>query len=119
MIAVFYDGGCGLCRREITYYKRIAEPGRFDWIDLSKEPWKLSARGIAYESAMKHLHVEDDNQQMHTGIDAFIIIWQNIPYWKMASLIAALPFMKQLLKMAYERFAEWRYRRLALTQCER
>jgi predicted DCC family thiol-disulfide oxidoreductase YuxK len=30
MITVFYDGKCGLCRREIEYYKRIALEGIFN-----------------------------------------------------------------------------------------
>ena len=30
MITVFYDGKCGLCSKEIKYYRRIAISGVFD-----------------------------------------------------------------------------------------
>ena len=36
MITVFYDGKCGLCAREIGYYRRIAPDGVFVWQDVSE-----------------------------------------------------------------------------------
>jgi predicted DCC family thiol-disulfide oxidoreductase YuxK len=119
MISVFYDGGCGLCSREIAYYKRIAATDRFAWIDISRDHRKLADIGIAYESAMKHLHVEDDNRTIHRGVDAFILIWTHLPYWKAAGRMAAFPPIKWLLTKAYDFFAEWRYRRMLSKACAR
>ena len=35
-IKVFYDGKCGLCSKEINYYKRIAPKNTFEWYDIAK-----------------------------------------------------------------------------------
>jgi predicted DCC family thiol-disulfide oxidoreductase YuxK len=119
MISVFYDGGCGLCSREIAYYKRIAASDRFEWIDISRDQRTLANIGIAYESAMKHLHVEDDDRKIHRGVDAFILIWTHLPYWNVVGRLADIPAVKWLLTKAYDVFAEWRYRRLMAKACGR
>lgn len=119
MISVFYDGGCGICSREIAYYKRLAAEHRFAWIDISRDPSQLSHINVTYETAMKHLHVQDDEDRVHTGIDAFIVMWAHLPYWTFASRIASIPHMKWLLAKAYDVFAEWRYRRLLAKSCLR
>ena len=38
---VFYDGKCGLCSKEINYYKRIAPKNIFEWHDIASNPEKL------------------------------------------------------------------------------
>ena len=38
---VFYDGKCGLCNKEINYYKRIAPKNIFEWYDIASNPEKL------------------------------------------------------------------------------
>jgi predicted DCC family thiol-disulfide oxidoreductase YuxK len=40
MISVFYDGKCGMCRKEITHYKRIAPENVFNWIDITVDASK-------------------------------------------------------------------------------
>ena len=47
MITVFYDGQCGLCRREIDYYRRIAPSGLFDWVDIAGNAMPLAPFGIS------------------------------------------------------------------------
>ncbi|MDV2858555.1 DCC1-like thiol-disulfide oxidoreductase family protein [Oceanimonas sp. CAM02] len=32
MLTVFYDGRCGLCDREIAFYRRRAKPGSVRWL---------------------------------------------------------------------------------------
>ena len=35
LIKVFYDGKCGLCSKEINYYKKIAPKNTFEWYDIA------------------------------------------------------------------------------------
>ena len=35
MIKVLYDGKCGLCNKEINYYKKIANNKNFKWLDIA------------------------------------------------------------------------------------
>ena len=112
MITVFYDGQCGLCSKEISYYQRIAPKGVFYWCDITQSIEQLSAIGVSYEAALKQLHVTDGEGQMHVAVDAFIIIWSQLKYWKLLAAVTALPLVKPLVNYVYTLFANWRFKRL-------
>ena len=57
----------------------------------------------------------DNNNKLHKGIDAFIVIWKNLKYWNFLAKLAALPIIKQILDLLYISFANWRFNRL--THC--
>ena len=42
MITIFYDDRCGMCSREINYYKKIAPKEVFDWAGISYSKDKLA-----------------------------------------------------------------------------
>ena len=79
-IIVLFDGKCGICSKEIAFYKKIAPSDQFIWEDVnainSKEKYN-----IELISALKHLHVID-NEKVLIGVDAFARIWKNIKYFK-------------------------------------
>tara|TARA_B100000579_G_scaffold429830_1_gene442234 strand:+ start:2946 stop:3314 length:369 start_codon:yes stop_codon:yes gene_type:complete len=111
MITVFYDGKCNLCSKEINYYKKIAPKNLFQWQDINIDNSALEKKGISTSDALKVLHVIFNNN-LYTGIDAFIIIWNNISYWKILSKFISLPIIKQISHIAYLIFANWRFNRL-------
>ena len=115
MIIVFYDGKCNLCSKEINYYRKIAPSGKFKWQDVNIKSNALIYKGIKTSDALKILHVIDRNNKLHKGIDAFIVIWRNLKYWKFLGNLAALPIIKQILHLLYIGFANWRFNRL--THC--
>ena len=47
MITIFYDGKCGLCSREINYYKKIAQVDKFQWLDIATNPAPLKPLKIS------------------------------------------------------------------------
>lgn len=112
MTRVYYDGQCGLCRREIDYYKTIAPDGLFAWIDVTRDASSLDALGVSYVQALKLLHVVDAQGRVHIGVDAFIQIWRQLAYWRVLATLAGLPLIYPLAKVAYRLFARWRFARL-------
>jgi predicted DCC family thiol-disulfide oxidoreductase YuxK len=116
MITVFYDGKCGLCRREIAYYKRIAPEGILLWQDITVDASMLENLGIAYKDGLKLLHAQDIQGKMHVGVDAFLLIWRHIPRWRILGKIVAIPFVYLFAKAFYQLFARWRFKRLAHCQ---
>ena len=116
MIRVFYDGKCGLCRREIEHYKRIAPVGGFDWVDITVDASSLEKLGIAYADGLKLLHAQDAKGKLHVGFDAFILIWQQIPRWRVLASIVSAGFIRRVANIAYRTFAAWRFNRLAHCQ---
>ena len=112
MITVFYDAKCGLCAREIDYYRRIAPDGVFAWQDVSEFAEVLEREGVSLVQALQLLHVKDDAGRLHVGVDAFIVIWQSLRRWRVLALVVALPIIRPLATWVYRAFAAWRFSRL-------
>ena len=113
MIKVFYDGKCNLCSSEINYYRRISPTGIFDWLDINLMHSDFVNTGIKVSDALKILHVIDNNNTLHLGVDAFIIIWKNLSYWKIIAKVVSIPIIRQIVNITYRAFANWRFNRLA------
>ena len=78
MIKVLYDGKCGLCNKEISYYKKIANNKNFKWLDIANNPKDLKEYNIKLSDALLYLHAFDSENQKYIGVDAFILIWKNL-----------------------------------------
>ncbi len=109
-LIVFYDGKCGLCAREIDYYRRRDTHEAIDWIDVTIEQEALQKDGISLATALKHMHARLEDGRLVKGVDAFIAIWKHIPRWQSCAKIAALPVIKPLLDIGYEVFAWVRFK---------
>ena len=110
---VFYDGKCGLCSKEINYYKRIAPAGVFTWRDVARSPDDLEKEGISQADGLRLLHAKDEAGRMHVGVDAFILIWSRLAgQWRLAALYVSFPPVKLAARVAYRVFANWRFKRL-------
>ena len=112
MIRVFYDGKCGLCRREIEHYRRVAPEAVFLWVDITIDSAELEKLGVSYADGLKLLHAEDNQGTLHRGVDAFILIWQQMPRWRILAAFVSLPFIRTIAQSLYSRFAAWRFKRL-------
>ena len=107
---VFYDGGCPLCRREIAHYRRIDSVARLRWVDALSEPETLARHALSLEQAMTELHVLDADGHWQRGVDAFLVIWQQLPAYRwLAKTVTALG-LRHPLGFVYRHFAAWRYR---------
>jgi predicted DCC family thiol-disulfide oxidoreductase YuxK len=116
MITVFYDGKCGICRREIEHYKHVAPQGVFIWQDITTDASALENLGITYANGLRLLHAQDAQGKMHVGVDAFLLIWQQIPRWRMLGVLVGLPLVRRFANTAYHAFATWRFKRLSHCQ---
>ena len=109
-LAVLYDGGCGLCRREIAYYRRLDVAGRIRWVDISEDQGELDTFGVPYEVAMARLHAITADGQVTTGAYAFTHVWSLLPYWHWLSRFLRLLRLVPALDCLYAMFAKWRLR---------
>lgn len=110
MTQIYYDGKCGLCSREINYYRDRDKNHSIEWIDVTSEPECLQQDGISLATALKHMHARRDDGRLVKGVDAFIAIWQHIPGWQTVARLAALPVIRQCLDVGYELFAWFRFK---------
>ena len=112
MITVFYDGKCSLCSKEINIYKNHAISLPFKWVDITSTPHELTQHDFSITEGLKKLHAMDGQGHFHIGVDAFILIWRNIPQWRFLAHIVDLPLIKQCANFLYTSFANWRYKKL-------
>ena len=116
MNTIFYDGKCGLCSREINYYKKIAQADKFRWSDIATDPTPLKPLKISQADGLRRLHGIDSEGHLHIGVDAFLLIWRELPYWRFLSMVVGLPGIRHLAQLAYNWFADYRFSRLAHCQ---
>ena len=118
MISVFYDDKCSLCSREINFYKKIRPESPIRWLGISSSSKDLKIAKIKRVDALMYLHVRDCEGIFYVGVDAFILIWRNLPYFKYVNYVISLPGVYQLAKIIYEKFAKYRFKNLEHCQVE-
>lgn len=111
-LAVYFDGKCGLCAREISYYQRIAPAGAFDWRDVARDRAALEPLGVSQADALRQLHAQDAQGAVYVGVDAFIAIWRRLRWWRRLAPIVGAPIIRPCAQWLYRRFAAWRFSRL-------
>ena len=118
MISVFYDDKCSLCSREINFYKKIAPKAPLKWLGISSSSKELKNAKVKRLDALMFLHARDQDGIFHIGVDAFILIWRNLPYFKYINYIISLPGIYQLAIFIYDKFAKYRFKKLKHCQIE-
>jgi predicted DCC family thiol-disulfide oxidoreductase YuxK len=56
---------------------------------------------LSPDELIRRLHVVKDNK-LHKGLDAFLIVWDEIPRYKILSKFARLPIIYHLGLLIYE-----------------
>lgn len=115
-LQVYYDGKCGLCSKEIHYYMSIDKEKKFSWIDVTEQYDELEKIGISLSNALMYLHAIDLDGRLRTGVDAFVLIWNNLPGWKFLGFLISLPIIKSVARFVYRIFARWRFNHLSHCQ---
>lgn len=110
-IRVFYDGGCPLCLKEISHYRRIQREDVIDWLDITDRSLILADYGLTFQAASQRFHVLDQQGRWETGAHGFVILWKHLPYYRyLAAVVESLRLVK-LMDLVYSRWAVWRLRR--------
>jgi len=112
MITIFYDDKCNVCSREIKFYRKIAPKSLFNWLGIAASAKELKLENIKIVDALMYLHAKDCDGNLHLGIDAFILIWSQLSYFKYLSYFISLPFIYQLTAFFYVKFAKYRFNNL-------
>ena len=107
---VLYDHKCGLCKKEILFYKKKDKTNIINWADIHENKESLGNYNLDFDQAMKSFHFIDEKNKQFKGVDAFIKIYQYLPGWKLAAKILSFPGIYHLATLGYRCFAFIRYR---------
>jgi predicted DCC family thiol-disulfide oxidoreductase YuxK len=107
-LTLFYDGLCPLCSREIALFRRLAagDPSVV-FVDITDPSFDAPAYGLQMSSLHRVMHVKL-GEEVRTGVDAFIAIWQRIPGFGWLAWLSRIPGMRLLMKAGYAVFARIR-----------
>ena len=112
-IKVYFDGNCGLCSKEINYYKKIDKKNIFEWVNIYTHDTDLKKFGITKSEALMELHALDENGKMYKGVDSFILIWKNLSFfWSILGILVSFYPIYLTAKFAYRKFAIQRFNKL-------
>jgi len=115
-LTVLYDGGCPLCGREISHYRKLAALRTIEWVDVTSNAERLAQFGVIAEDAMAEFHVFDESGQLHKGADGFVVLWQALPYYRWLAKLCLWLRLLPLMRWGYGYFAQWHFRRRCVTE---
>jgi len=99
----YFDGACPLCRAEIAYYRRQDKDGAICFVDVAQAD-AATPEGVTQAQALQRFHVRGADGQVRSGAAAFAAIWAQLPRWRWAARIAALPGMTTAMEFGYRLF---------------
>lgn len=110
MLKVFYDGACGVCDKEMAYYRTIADQ-RVRFINIAAEDFHPERYGKKAAEFQKELHVCDAHNRFYTGVEAFRKLWDVLPspFYPLLSLFVGLPGINLAAHCGYAVFARFRH----------
>lgn len=115
---VFFDGGCPLCRREITHYQGLDTAALIEWVDIHAQPAALQPYNLSPATAMQRMHLRETDGRVVTGAYAFAALWRRLPYYRWLAALASVPGVLPLLDRLYSVFARWRWKRRCGEVCQ-
>ena len=99
-IKVFFNNSCSICRFEINHYKKVADSS-LQWVDITNNEEALSLTAKSKKDLLRRLHIID-NGEIIVGAKAFIIIWSQIPKYKIISKVLGFKIFFYFFYFAYE-----------------
>lgn len=109
-ITVLYDGACDRCVKDRQHYECWAgdTAGDVEWLDITGQDEYLQSLGIDPLAAMLELHIIDQNQQILSELDAYIVLMRRVPRLKFLAWVLALPLIRPTFAWLYHRSVERR-----------
>ena len=112
-ICVYYDGACPQCLKDRKHYEKLAGKAGdiVCWVDITGQEQKLVELGIDPKKALTELHVKDENDQILSELDAYILLMRNVPIMRPIAWLIGLPLIRPILSSIYHKLVNRRLRR--------
>ena len=104
-ITVYFDGACPKCVRDRYQYEKLSGSAgkKVSWFDITGQDERLKKIGIDPEKALLELHVRNEDQQILSEIDAYILLLKKVPLLKPIAWLIGFPLIRPILSNLYHR----------------
>jgi predicted DCC family thiol-disulfide oxidoreductase YuxK len=99
---IIYNGSCPICSREVNGYARYAQAKDLALTFTDLTATDLNNLGLTPDEAAKRLHVLQEGKLVG-GVDAFIILWGEMPRFRWLARLVALPVINPTAVLIYDR----------------
>jgi predicted DCC family thiol-disulfide oxidoreductase YuxK len=108
-IDVYFDGGCGACRRSVKWLQRWDRRHQMGLVDVDAPTFDPATVGKTREQMLARIHGRLSDGTWVAGVDVFRRV---CTVWGLGPLVAVtrLPLISQLLDWGYALFARHRRR---------
>ena len=96
-LEVLYNAECPICRREIEHYERLSGD-EVEYIKITADA--AADWGLTEDQAAQQLHARRDGNLI-IGVNAFVAIWQILPYFRVLALIIDFKPIKAFSSLVY------------------
>lgn len=100
---ILYNDACPVCSLEIEHYRSMSAkynaPLFFE--KISDQGFVLSESQLTVDDAKRKLHVRSDDGTLYVGVDAFLAIWETLPFYRQLGRIVAIPGIYQIAQFLY------------------
>ena len=112
MITVYYAGACPKCVKDRYHYEKLyGSAGKnVSWFDITGQEERLREIGVDPQKALMELHVKNENQQILSEIDAYILLMKKVPLLRPLAWLIGLPLIRPMLSKVYHRQVNRRLR---------
>jgi len=112
-ITVYYDGACPKCVEDRADYERMAGDGGKEvcWCDITGKDEELRLLEIDPQKALTELHVKDEQNNILSELDAYILLMSKVNRLKPLAWFIGLPIIRPLLSCIYRWQVRQRLRR--------
>ncbi|MFL2789838.1 MAG: thiol-disulfide oxidoreductase DCC family protein [Paracoccaceae bacterium] len=100
-VRVLYNASCPICNFEIKHYQKYVDKANLaiDFDDLNGA--NIANWSISPDKAARRLYVSRGDQTV-SGIDAFIILWSEMPRYRWLFHFIRQPVIKQFSGLIYD-----------------
>jgi predicted DCC family thiol-disulfide oxidoreductase YuxK len=106
---IYFDSGCPVCARGAEHWQRRDWARRTHWVDLMEHPDALAAEGVSFAAAMETLHVRARSGRLVVGGDAFLELWDQLPWWRVLSRVIRAAGLQRAFDRAYRWHSRGRF----------
>ena len=119
--ALYFDGGCPVCTREIAVYRRQPGAEDIEWIDVTRCSNAELGSGLTREAALAQLHFRQADGELVGGAAAFTRLWRVLPRFAWLGRLLGSGMGLWFLDKAYQIFLSVRplWRRTRRLDAER